>query len=535
MDGEWFGWAMNEWEDGISKWRADKVKSAFKKKHGRSLGSSRKSAHISRRHKMSARHSRSNKQRLHRVSPKMQKEWAKGVSQWVAQREVVRSNHYFLKKFGIIKGNSSEEWKEGMQKWMDQNLLNKSWKWRGAKSKPNPSKNRRRIKRLKRIANDTKKLRDDFLLSEINKQKQSRLLSADKETFSEEFQIYLFKNEKQFGPYSLDKIEIFLVNDQLKLDDLAFYEGCVNWIKVQQVPGLKFKRDTNCDKHLTPQKKQPKLQNPTIQETFGQSHESESKKNQGTPDSNISQRRIRSRGRDGRLLVWGSVLLFIFSLAFGIFYYFNLISKQSERITDLLEIHNIDMEKSGLYNQRKKIAPISGDFEKAIKTQLNDYLKFNSNTGHYDFIYDSDIKLENYPSVEQQRGGGGFSYQLIIALKKPINIPRNSMINAHFVPINVSFRTAGGSKNKQTNKRPLTATSVTELGSLPSVTHDWKGCVCCPFYSFAMEKNLGDSLTKNDYNEVRYLAMNSFLGGCNGRPSYFARLQSISITLPTKD
>jgi hypothetical protein len=242
---------MNEWEDGISKWRTNRVKSAFKKKHGRSLGSSRKSSHISRRHKMSARHSRSKKQRLHRVSPKMQREWAEGISQWVIQREIARSNRYFLKKFGIIKGNSSEEWKEGMQKWMDQNLLNKSWKWRASKGRFKPSKNRRRIKRLKRIANDTKKLRDDFLLSEINTQKQSHALSADKEIHPEEFQIYLFKNEKQFGPYSLENIENFLTNDQLKLDDLAYYKGCGNWIKVQQIPGLNFNDNIEIQDSLT--------------------------------------------------------------------------------------------------------------------------------------------------------------------------------------------------------------------------------------------------------------------------------------------
>ena len=251
MDGEWFGWGMNEWEEGISKWRAKRVKSTFKKKYGRSLGSSRKSSHFSRRHKMSARHSRSNMQRLHRVSPKMQREWAEGISQWVIRREVARSNHYFLKKFGIIKGNSSEEWKEGMQKWMDQNLLNKSWKWRASKGRFKPSKNRRRIKRLKRIANDTKKLRDDFLLSEINTQKQSHALSADKEILPEEFQIYLFKNEKQFGPYSLENIENFLTNDQLKLDDLAYYKGCGNWIKVQQIPGLNFKENIETKESLT--------------------------------------------------------------------------------------------------------------------------------------------------------------------------------------------------------------------------------------------------------------------------------------------
>ena len=253
MDGEWFDWGMNEWEEGISKWRTNRVKSTFKKKYGRSLGSSRKSSHFSRRHKMSARHSRSNMQRLHRVSPKMQKEWAKGVSQWVAQREVVRSNHYFLKKFGIIKGNSSEEWKEGMQKWMDQNLLNKSWKWRVAKGKSNPSKNRRRIKRLNQQLQLYKKeqLRDDFPSSKIDKENKSHALQTNEEIPSQEFQIYLFKNEKQFGPYSLENIENFLTNDQLKLDDLAYYKGCGNWIKVQQIPGLNFNENIEIHESLT--------------------------------------------------------------------------------------------------------------------------------------------------------------------------------------------------------------------------------------------------------------------------------------------
>jgi hypothetical protein len=55
-----------------------------------------------------------------------------------SKRGLLSSNHYFLKKFGIIKGNSSEEWKEGIQVWLDQGLLNKSWKWRASKGKFKP-------------------------------------------------------------------------------------------------------------------------------------------------------------------------------------------------------------------------------------------------------------------------------------------------------------------------------------------------------------------------------------------------------------
>ena len=44
---------------------------------------------------------------------------------------------------------------------------------------------------------------------------------------------------------------------------------------------------------------------------------------------------------------------------------------------NLLEIHNIDFEKSGLYNQRGKIADINGDFEMVIDANKNEFLQFN--------------------------------------------------------------------------------------------------------------------------------------------------------------
>ena len=72
---------------------------------------------------------RSPSNQLHRLCPRMQREWAQGVSHWVARREIERINLYLCRKFGIIKVNSSEEWKEGMGEWRDKALLAKSWKW----------------------------------------------------------------------------------------------------------------------------------------------------------------------------------------------------------------------------------------------------------------------------------------------------------------------------------------------------------------------------------------------------------------------
>ena len=313
---------MNEWNEGISKWRADRINNTFKKKYGRSLGSSRQFSHFSKGHKIPGRHSRSKNQRLHRVSPKNQKEWAKGVSQWVAQREVVRSNHYFLKKFGIIKGNSSEEWKEGMQKWLDQNLLNKSWKWRGSKSKSNPSKNRRRIKRLNQQLQLYKKekLRDDFPSSKIDKENKSHALQTNEEIPSQEFQVYLFKNEKQFGPYSLEEIEEFLACDHLKLDDLAFFKGCENWIKVKEIPGLNFNENIEIQNSLAIGSEQSK-EVLEIENLEKDKEENFKKEDESSKDLDLLEKQMKP-GKS-KLFTFGiySLVGIIVSLVYGLGYY----------------------------------------------------------------------------------------------------------------------------------------------------------------------------------------------------------------------
>ena len=154
---------------------------------------------------MSARHSRSKKQRLHRVSPKMQREWAEGISQWVIQREVARSNHYFLKKFGIIKGNSSEEWKEGIQIWLDQGLLNKSWKWKASKGKFKPSKNRRRIKRLRSVISGENRLRQKT--DDPNKRGQTSYVSANSKAIPVPAVSFTYESEESKEAEEIESLE----------------------------------------------------------------------------------------------------------------------------------------------------------------------------------------------------------------------------------------------------------------------------------------------------------------------------------------
>jgi len=59
----------------------------------------------------------------------MQEEWAAGVSQWVARREVERANLYFRRKMGLLKGHSTDEWNEGYGEWQDRALMSQAWKW----------------------------------------------------------------------------------------------------------------------------------------------------------------------------------------------------------------------------------------------------------------------------------------------------------------------------------------------------------------------------------------------------------------------
>lgn len=50
--------------------------------------------------------------------------------------------------------------------------------------------------------------------------------------------IYITKNNAQTGPFSLQEVNRQLASGFINGADLAFYEGCSQWISVAQIPGL---------------------------------------------------------------------------------------------------------------------------------------------------------------------------------------------------------------------------------------------------------------------------------------------------------
>jgi hypothetical protein len=53
-------------------------------------------------------------------------------------------------------------------------------------------------------------------------------------------QIHITNNGQQQGPYSIDKINSLIVTGQLSPSNtLAWYEGCQEWIRLEDVPGVR--------------------------------------------------------------------------------------------------------------------------------------------------------------------------------------------------------------------------------------------------------------------------------------------------------
>jgi len=51
-------------------------------------------------------------------------------------------------------------------------------------------------------------------------------------------QIYLHHNGQQVGPYTLEALQESLNSKQLKMEQLAWFEGCANWVTLAEVPGI---------------------------------------------------------------------------------------------------------------------------------------------------------------------------------------------------------------------------------------------------------------------------------------------------------
>ncbi|MBT3637231.1 MAG: DUF4339 domain-containing protein, partial [Opitutae bacterium] len=57
-------------------------------------------------------------------------------------------------------------------------------------------------------------------------------------TFFDEMEIYLHQNGERSGPYTLENLQAWLEAGQLTVADAAWFEGCSDWVTVQDVPGI---------------------------------------------------------------------------------------------------------------------------------------------------------------------------------------------------------------------------------------------------------------------------------------------------------
>lgn len=248
---------------------------------------------------------RSPSNQLHRLCPRMQREWAQGVSHWVARREIERINLYLCRKFGIIKVNSSEEWKEGMGEWRDKALLAKSWKWMCSSKRKSSFRKRfqRKTKseKIKKLSNtrlststfdhlrsNARRYRERDEVQKSNRQiketNEDSLLLIEKfvaspktKELSDAHTIHVLKSGQQHGPFALQKLQE-LVNQRIFSEaDFAFFDGCHTWVGLSEVPEL-----------VIPATSEPSLeieskQTSTLIREFDQHTEDEETENRSSP------------------------------------------------------------------------------------------------------------------------------------------------------------------------------------------------------------------------------------------------------------
>ena len=252
----------------MAEWRANRTREGFRRKYGRSLGSSRKPIHPYGGFPTVGRRLTGRRQGLTRVSRRMQEEWAAGVSQWVARREVERANLYFRRKMGLLKGHSTDEWNEGYGEWQDRALMSQAWKWlrRSGKGMSRSQAQRRMVASVrlsvvhsaarrgrmtpqrqavpKTEAREAKPERQqeasaDQLATEATDEDEILSTEPVAATF-EGIHVFSQKPEKRHGPYTMMQLQKLVDQGYFTAHDLAFYQGLEQWVTLAQVPGLRI-------------------------------------------------------------------------------------------------------------------------------------------------------------------------------------------------------------------------------------------------------------------------------------------------------
>jgi hypothetical protein len=51
-------------------------------------------------------------------------------------------------------------------------------------------------------------------------------------------QIYIHRNNQQFGPYTIDQVREYLASGRLHAEDLAWHEGAPDWVPLSKIPEI---------------------------------------------------------------------------------------------------------------------------------------------------------------------------------------------------------------------------------------------------------------------------------------------------------
>ena len=341
---------MQEWKSGLAQWHSEKLRTRFRRKYGRSLGSKRNN-----RVKNSSRRSR-NKIRLSYVSDKINAEWAEGVYARTHRMYLTRFKKKLKQKSRLQLSTEESEWGEGVSYWGNYKLLSSSWKWIKPK-KLNRTQKRSVKTRFKRKCISIRHIQSGKTTSPVSSIQNEVLESVGK--LENTSLIHVYRKGANFGPYTLEQVQSFVDSGEFTSSDLGFYDGKEYWIPLSCIKGLFFEK-----KFLKEKKSKLRI-------TYGNEV-------------------FRSKSKKLNLL-WGFIPVTLFLtviLFFGIFESSkneNNNTKQDFSENEDFQSRKYDKEKFNnllseiLSNKNNKNKKPNNDFALFESTESNDFADYNEN------------------------------------------------------------------------------------------------------------------------------------------------------------
>lgn len=224
---------MQEWKSGLAQWHSGKLRTRFRRKYGRSLGSKRNN-----RVKNSSRRNKK-KIRLSYACGKINAEWAEGVYARTHRMHLTRFKKKLKQKSRPQLDIDESEWGEGFSYWGNYKLLARSWKWIKPK-RLNRFQKRIFKNRLKRKYFSINNTQFEKTTSPVNSI-QNRVLESERKVKNISL-IHVYRKGVNFGPYTLEQVQSFVDSGEFIASDLGFYDGKEYWIPLSCIKGLFFEK-----------------------------------------------------------------------------------------------------------------------------------------------------------------------------------------------------------------------------------------------------------------------------------------------------